>query len=81
MALPRRLKILNDDELNLLSIDRLLAYRDKALSIENSLIASDYVDTAQNLDPKFIWFKDDPRWQAVYNRIRAVLNIKHLEAP
>ncbi len=76
MALPRRLNILTDDELHLLSVDRLLAYRKKALSIENSLIASDYVDAAKDLDPEFIWFKDDPRWQAVYNRILAVLSMK-----
>ena len=81
MALPRRLKILTDDELNLLSIDRLLAYRNKALSIENSLIASDYVDTANNLDPEFIWFKDDPRWQDVYNRILLVLKTKQRNSP
>ncbi len=81
MAIPRRLKILTDDELNLLSIDRLLAYRNKALSIENSLTASDYADTAKNLDPEFIWFKDDPRWQNVYNRILSVLKTKPRNSP
>lgn len=81
MALPPRLKILTDDELNSLSVDRLLAYRNKALSIENSLIASDYVDTAKNLDPEFIWFKDDPRWQNVYNRILLVLKTKQRKSP
>lgn len=81
MTLPRRLKILTDDELLLLSVDRLLKYRKKALSIENSMIASDYVDTAKDLDPKFIWFKDDPRWQDVYNRILAVLKNKQRNAP
>jgi hypothetical protein len=65
----------------LLSIDRLLAYRRKALSLENSLIASDYVDTAKNLDPEFIWFKDDPRWQDVYNRILSVLKTKQRNSP
>lgn len=81
MALPRRLRILTDEELLMLSVDRLLAYRRKALSIENSMNASDYVDIAKDLDPEFIWFKDDLRWQDVYNRTLAVLNTKQRKAP
>lgn len=76
MVRPRRLKILTDDELSLLSVDRLLEYRKKALSLENTLLASDYVEVAKDLDPEFIWFKDDPRWQELYNRILAALNTK-----
>ena len=76
MVLPRRLKLLNDEELSLLSVDRLLEYRKKALSLENTLLASDYVEVAKDLDPEFIWFKDDPRWQELYNRILAALNTK-----
>ncbi len=76
MVLPRRLKLLSDEELSLLSVDRLLEYRKKALSLENTLLASDYVEVAKDLDPEFIWFKDDPRWQELYNRILAALNTK-----
>ena len=76
MVLPRRLKLLTDEELSLLSVDRLLEYRKKALSLENTLLASDYVEVAKDLDPEFIWFKDDPRWQELYNRILAALNTK-----
>lgn len=76
MVLPRRLKLLNDEELSLLSVVRLLEYRKKALSLENTLLASDYVEVAKDLDPEFIWFKDDPRWQELYNRILAALNTK-----
>ena len=76
MVLPRRLKLLSDEELSLLSVDRLLEYRKKALSLENTLLESDYVEVAKDLDPEFIWFKDDPRWQELYNRILAALNTK-----
>lgn len=76
MVLPRRLKLLTEKELSLLSVDRLLEYRRKALSLENTLFASDYVEVAKDLDPEFIWFKDDPRWQELYNRILAALKTK-----
>ncbi len=76
MVQPRRLKILTDDELLLLAVDRLLEYRKKALSVENTLRDSDYADTSTDLDPEFIWFKDDPRWQELYNRILTALNNK-----
>lgn len=76
MVLPRRLKLLTEEELSLLSVDRLLEYRRKALSLENTLFASDYVEVAKDLDPEFIWFKDDPRWQELYNRILAALKTK-----
>ncbi len=81
MAKPRRLKILTDDELLLLSVDRLLEYRKKALSIENTFLNSDYMDVSKELDPDFIWFKDDPRWQELYNRILTVLVCKQREEP
>jgi hypothetical protein len=55
-------------------VERLLAYRKSALSLENTLADSDYHDTAGQLDETFIWFKDDPRWQSVYNDILAELS-------
>lgn len=81
MVLPRRLKILTDEELLLLSVDRLLEYRTKALSIENTLLDSDYVDDARDLNPEYIWFKEDPRWQELYNRILTALKMKQPKSP
>jgi hypothetical protein len=46
------------------------------LSLENSLATSDYSDTADALDPTFIWFKDDPRWKTLYDAILEELQQK-----
>jgi len=81
MQPPRRLRILSPTELRHLTVERLLEYRKKALSLENSLAASDYHDTADTLDEAFIWFKEDPRWQAVYADILAELARKQAEHP
>ena len=69
MQPPRRLRILTKSELCNLTVERLLAYRRKALSLENRLADSDYRETAGKLDVTFIWFKEDPRWQHVYDDI------------
>lgn len=81
MQPPRKLRILSPSELQHLNVDRLLEYRKKALSLENSLPASDYHDTAGELDHTFIWFKDDPRWQLVYADILAELARKQSQHP
>jgi hypothetical protein len=64
-----KLRVLSESELRRLTIKRLLAYRKKALSLENTLSDSDYHDAVEELETTFIWFKDDPRWQALYERI------------
>ena len=69
MVLPRRIRPLAPEELAHLTVDRLLAYRKQALCLENSLQASDYTNIANSLDDTFIWFKDDPRWEPLYNLI------------
>ena len=76
MVLPRRIRPLTQGELQHLDIKRLLAYRQQALCLENSLAASDYTNTADSLDNSYIWFKDDPRWESLYNLILAELNKK-----
>lgn len=70
MEPPRRLKILTPAQLRHLTKARLLAYRKKALSLENSPEESDYSpkDVAA-LDDSYIWFKSDPRWRPLYDRI------------
>ena len=73
MQPPRRLRILTKSELCHLTVERLLAYRKKALLLENTLVDSDYRNTAGKLDEIFIWFKEDSRWQTVYNDILAEL--------
>ncbi len=69
MVQPRRIRILTPRELETLTVERLLAYRAKALSLENTLAGSDYRDTAASLDMTFIWFKDDSRWQPLFDSI------------
>ena len=74
MAPPRRLRVLSAVELGHLTVSRLLAYRKKALSLENSPEASDYSpDEVRALDPSFIYFKSDPRWHPAYDLILQAL--------
>lgn len=73
MTLPRRLKPLSPIELSHLTVARLLAYRKQALSLENSVESSDYGDQVDALDQAYIWFKEDPRWQPLYDAILAEL--------
>ena len=79
MTPPRRLKILSTTDLLRLTEARLLAYRKKALSIENCPEDSDYFDTPrEELDPTFIWFKSDPRWKVLYDQIlHALAQVQH----
>jgi len=76
MVLPRRIRPLTQTELGSLTVDRLLAYRKQALCLENMLAASDYTNVASELDMTYIWFKDDPRWQPLYDDILTELERK-----
>ena len=78
MQPPRRLRILSPAELTRLTLARLLAYRKKALSLENTVADSDYRDHSAALDETFIWFKEDPRWQSVYDNVLAELGRKQV---
>ena len=72
---PRQLRVLSDEELSHLNETRLLSYRKKALSLENSHADSDYHDEdPQDWDPEYIYFKDDPRWKVAYESILATLS-------
>ena len=73
MVLPRKIRALTPDQLQHLTVERLLAYRAKALSLENTLAGSDYYDIASTLNNTYIWFKDDPRWQQLYDDILSEL--------
>ncbi len=78
MVQPRRIRALAPTELQRLTVKRLLAYRKQALCLENTLAASDYTDTAHTLDTVYIWFKEDPRWQPLYDSILGELARKNM---
>ena len=80
MVPPRRIRPLTLAELQYLTIERLLAYRKQLLSLESVLAASDYTETAFELDMVYIWFKDDPRWQTLYDTLLAELTRKQSAA-
>lgn len=73
MQPPRKLRILSQSDLRHLTVERLLKYRNKALSLENTLADSDYHDHTGKFDETFVWFKEDPRWQLLYEEVLAEL--------
>ncbi len=73
MEPPRRIRPLTAEQLSHLTEARLLAFRKKALSLENSQEDSDYANEVDRLNPTFIYFKSDPRWQAAYDLILQAL--------
>jgi hypothetical protein len=82
MKPPRRLRVLSREQLRRLTRSRLLAYRKKALSLENCPQESDYSpDEVNLLGDSFIWFKSDPRWQSAYELICEALENSTLESP
>lgn len=54
---------------------RLMGLRQSLLRCEESLETSD-VQSAAELDPSVIRFKEDPRWLALYDAVRAVLDTR-----
>ena len=63
----RRLAMRSREQLERLTEERLLAYRKKALSLENSPEESNRTaDQLASLDDQYIWFKSDPRWNPQY---------------
>ena len=54
---------------------RLLALRDRLLRFEENLDVSDVQDMSE-LDANVIRFKDDPRWKAHYDAVRALLSTR-----
>ena len=73
-ALPRSVSILDRDQLAALTTARLLAYRDKLLSLEQGAELSDWEPhELAGLDQARVYFKDDPRWQRAYAELKEVL--------
>lgn len=54
---------------------RLMGLRAGLLRCEDSLASSDVQDLAE-IDPSVIRFKEDPRWSALYDAVRAVLSTR-----
>lgn len=69
------------DRLKVLPTKRLLAYRDRLLSLEQSASSSDLDDReVARLASDLVYFKDDPRWDALYASVRAILaDRKHVD--
>jgi hypothetical protein len=74
MKTPRRISILSSEQLAQLPEAKLLAYQKKVLSVDESPDESDYSPSeALLLDNAYIWFKTDPRWRQVYDRLSNAL--------
>ena len=62
------------EQLDELTTERLLAYRDKLLALEDRTEDSGLSGVeVQALAPELIHFKDDPRWQELYGAVKKVL--------
>jgi hypothetical protein len=69
MTPPRRIAALSIEQMHRLTKARLLSYRKKVLSLENSPEESDYDPIEiEKLDKKYIWFKSDPRLGRLYEQ-------------
>jgi hypothetical protein len=72
---PRRVRPIPKSELPRLSTDRLLAYRKRLLSLEDSAESSDWdSDELSGLEPGFIRFKDEAEWIELYEEVIAILS-------
>ena len=72
----KRLRFLSQKELERLTVSRLLAYRNKALALESKPVEVEPSDNRNLKDNSYIWFKQDPRWDGLYERILSVLKAK-----
>ena len=74
MHLPRRARPICVERISTLTTARLLAYRDRLLTLEESVDLSDWNPTELTAcDPALIYFKSDPRWQPLYDEVRQEL--------
>jgi hypothetical protein len=70
VAVRRRVKPIDNVVIDKLSTKRLLAYRDRLLTLEESPELSDLEsDEISSLDSTYIWFKSDPRWREIYDQV------------
>ena len=64
------------ERLSTLTTPRLLAYRDRLLSLEESVEASDiqFDWELHALNPELMYFKSDARWLELYAAVKAELS-------
>ncbi len=73
--MPRHVKPIEKQKLSTLTAKRLLAYRDRLLSLEESPELSDCTTgEVEEFDRTYSWFKSDLRWQSLYDQVREALN-------
>ena len=74
MSQPRRARPITVEQLSALTTARLLAYRNRLLTLEESVESSDWTRTQlAACDPALMYFKTDPRWQPLYEAVRQEL--------
>lgn len=70
----RHVRPLTPEALAALSTQRLLAYRDKLLSLEASAADSDCSEAElAEADASLVYFKEDPRWRALHDAVLRIL--------
>ncbi|MCB9587651.1 MAG: hypothetical protein H6718_19770 [Polyangiaceae bacterium] len=70
----RSARLLSSARLATLGTERLLAYRDNLLSLQESLSSSDWDETdIGKRDAERVYFKDDPRWVDAYAALKREL--------
>ena len=75
--MPRHVKPLDECVLRTLTAKRLIAYRNRLLSLEESPELSDCEPTeVASLDSQLIWFKSDTRWRTLYDQVLTVLSTR-----
>ena len=72
--MSRAVKAIAEEQLVTLTTQRLLAYRDRLLGLEDSAETSD-LDPAElaALDRSLLHFKTDPRWGDLYDAVKREL--------
>ena len=73
--MPRSVRPIDEQLLSTLPTARLLAYRDRLLSLEEAPESSDCeLAEIEGLDPVRVWFKSDVRWRKLYDQVLATLD-------
>lgn len=74
---PRRVRVLSIEELEQLSMARLLAYRKKLLMLEDSPVLGDWGEAQlDHLEPGYVYFKDSPAWAETAAAAKALLDLR-----
>lgn len=76
--MPAAVQPVSAAELDTWPTKRLLSLRGRLLRCEASVEASDIQrpEELDRLDPSLIHFKDDPRWDALYEIVKGILNTR-----